>query len=100
MPCPFGVCSLAMFGLPAMYKAAKSLEPNQAVALALLVPLLAVVVAMVVAPDVVTSNFNCVCECSTMKSGAIGAGVMYLAGVKSLSEGGSAPAAKVEEKLA
>jgi hypothetical protein len=48
----------------------------------------------------VAQNFNCVCECSTMKSGAIGAGVMYLAGVKSLSEGGSAPAAKVEEKLA
>jgi hypothetical protein len=98
MPCPFGVCSLAMFGLPAMYKAAKSLEPNQAVALALLVPLLAVVVAMVVAPDVVTSNFNCVCECSTMKSTAMGVGALYLCGVKSLSEGSAAP--KVEEKMA
>lgn len=81
-----------------MYKAAKSLEPNQAVALALLVPLLAVVVAMVVAPDVVTSNFNCVCECSTMKSTAMGVGALYLCGVKSLSEGSAAP--KVEEKMA
>jgi hypothetical protein len=52
----------------------------------LLVPLLAVVVAMVVAPDVVTSNFNCVCECSTMKSTAMGVGALYLCGVKSLSD--------------
>lgn len=97
MPCPFGVCGLGAVAAPALYAWGKTLEPKQAVAVALAVPVIALVAAMLLAPEMVTSNFNCMCECSTMKSTAMGAGVMYLAGVKSLSEGSPA---KVEEKLA
>ena len=99
MPCPFGVCGLAIVGAPAAYKAALSLEPKQAVALAVLVPILALACAMIVAPEFVTENFKCVCECSTMKTTAMGAGCLYLCGVKSLSERTSA-ATKVEGKNA
>lgn len=99
MPCPFGVCSLALFGAPAAYKAVQSLEPKQAVAVALMLPLLVLACAMAVAPEFVTSNFNCICECSTMKSAAMGAGALYLCGVKSLSERGSVTT-KLDEKTA
>ena len=98
MPCPFGVCGLALVGAPAAYKAALSLEPKQAVALAILLPVLALACAMALAPEFVASNFNCICECSTMKTTALGAGALYACGVKSLSERG--PAAKVEGKTA
>ena len=99
MPCPFGVCGLAIVGAPAAYHAALSLEPKQAVALAVLVPMLALACAMAIAPAFVAENFKCVCECSTMKSAAMGAGCLYLCGVKSLSERGSA-STKVEGKTA
>ena len=99
MPCPFGVCGLAMVGAPAAYKAALSLEPKQAVALAIILPVLALACAMALAPEFVASNFNCICECSTMKTTALGAGALYICGVKSLSERGSV-ATKVEEKTA
>jgi len=87
MPCPCGICGLGLVFGPALWKGAKELEPRTAALLALAVPLCALAAAAALAPDFVSGAFGGICECTQTKTAAMGAGAMYLCGVKSLADG-------------